>query len=255
MAKLLRPQDVLLLALAGAGDIFEEISDPLGVMASGCKNIYGWVPPKYRRHNFYALMSHSLKTGYIERIIKNGQPYLRLTAKGNDKVKRDFPYFFFQNKKWDGKWRVVIFDIEEVKRRVRDKLREKLRSLGFGMLQESVWVTPHDVAEDFSEFLEAQGLAAKALVLVVEKLFVGDNRELAERIWPIEEINQAYQKLIEDFTKKDKTSGKAKEEEQRAFRVKYLEILRIDPYLPSELLPKEWWGNKAKALVKNLRVS
>ena len=135
MAKLLRPQDVLLLALAGAGDIFEEISDPLGIMASACKNIYGWVPPKYRRHNFYALMSHSLKTGYIERIIKNGQPYLLLTAKGNDKVKRDFPYFFFQNKKWDGKWRVVIFDIEEVKRRVRDKLRDKLRSLGFGMLQ------------------------------------------------------------------------------------------------------------------------
>ena len=109
------------------------------------------------------------------------------------------------------------------------------------------------MAEDFSEFLEAQGLVAKALVLVVEKLFVGDNRELAERIWPIEEINQAYQKLIEDFTKKDKTSGKAKEEEQRAFRAKYLEILKEDPCLPRELLPKEWWGSKARVLAKSLK--
>src|SRR3989344_7150077 len=44
--------------------------------------------------------------------------------------------------KWDGLWRLVVFDISEENRKLRDLLRRKLRSLGFAMFQKSVWVTP-----------------------------------------------------------------------------------------------------------------
>jgi len=43
---------------------------------------------------------------------------------------------------WDRKWRLVIFDIPESKRRARDALREALNRLGFLQLQKSVWVHP-----------------------------------------------------------------------------------------------------------------
>lgn len=44
--------------------------------------------------------------------------------------------------KWDGRWRLVIFDIPNEKKVARDTLRFMLKRLGFHQLQESVWVTP-----------------------------------------------------------------------------------------------------------------
>lgn len=43
--------------------------------------------------------------------------------------------------KWDGMWRVVIFDIPEDSRNAREFFREKLRNLGFQQLQKSVFIT------------------------------------------------------------------------------------------------------------------
>ena len=45
--------------------------------------------------------------------------------------------------RWDGKWRIVIFDIPEKLRRGRDALREKLKDLMFYELQRSVWIHPY----------------------------------------------------------------------------------------------------------------
>jgi len=44
------------------------------------------------------------------------------------------------------------------------------------------------------------------------------------------------------------------EKELRALRARYLEILREDPYLPKELLPRDWWEEKVKAKLKKLRL-
>lgn len=46
--------------------------------------------------------------------------------------------------KWDGLWRMVIFDIPENKKLARNALSFKLRKLGFYPLQKSVYVHPFD---------------------------------------------------------------------------------------------------------------
>ncbi|OGZ44561.1 MAG: hypothetical protein A2719_04055 [Candidatus Ryanbacteria bacterium RIFCSPHIGHO2_01_FULL_45_22] len=53
-----------------------------------------------------------------------------------------------KKREWDGKWRVVIFDVAEGRRPARDLLRRNLKSFGFLCLQKSVWVFPYD-CEDF----------------------------------------------------------------------------------------------------------
>ncbi len=50
-------------------------------------------------------------------------------------------------KKWDGKWRIVIFDIWERRRGARDAARRRLNQLGFVRLQNSVWVYPYECQE------------------------------------------------------------------------------------------------------------
>jgi hypothetical protein len=52
MRKLLRPKDILLFTLAGIGDIAEEIKDPLRAVSSAYENMYGFIPQRYKRHNF-----------------------------------------------------------------------------------------------------------------------------------------------------------------------------------------------------------
>lgn len=243
MGKLLRPSEILLLFLAGGIDAFIDFKNE--PMATACKNLYGWVPPRYQKTNYFQTIYYSLRTGYIEKVIKGGEVYLRLTPKGKEKASRDFSLSSWQKRKWDRKWRIVIFDIAEVNKRTRDRFRAKLKELGFGMLQESVWITPYDFASDMAEFIESQGLEENAFVLETSSLLAGEEKNMAAKIWPLSEINARYMELFL-LLKKLRGRGEISIGELRKVRSEYLEILRDDPCLPKELLPKDWYRDKVE---------
>jgi len=46
-------------------------------------------------------------------------------------------------KKWDGAWRMIMFDIPHNLKAARDALREKLQQLGCYRIQKSVFITPY----------------------------------------------------------------------------------------------------------------
>lgn len=247
MKKLLRPKDVLLLGLAQTLDIFEEVKHPLGISALGAQAIYGWVPGKYKKHNFRRVIERGLRTAEIERIVKNNEVLIRLTSAGREKISRDFPFVSFQENKWDKKWRVVIFDIAEVSRGTRDNLRLKLKELGFGMLQESVWISPYDILKDFREFLEAKGLDKSVYVFEVSVILAGNIDILIDRIWHISDLNQKYKDLIIDVRHNDRYKKHTIE-----FRQRYIEILMTDPCLPKDILPNDWAGDEARKVICEL---
>lgn len=272
MRKLLRPQDILLLGLANALDIFEEFKDPLTIVSKSYKSMYGWVPKEYKRHEFDHLVWRSLKAGYIEKVEKNGDIYIRVTSQGEKRVQRDFPILHLQKKSWDGKWRMIMFDIQELEKRKREDLRRKLKELGFGMLQESVFITPHDIIKDFSEYVDNIDLHDSVYVLEIAHILAGKQRELARKVWKLDELNEQY---LEIFTKAKEVenghltilSGRTKqlngksqlervklEKDKRIMKIRemYLGTLLNDPFLPKELLPEDWWGDKVKKLIKNL---
>lgn len=55
---------------------------------------------------------------------------------------------------WDGKWRIVFFDIPEKRRKARDALRKKLKELGFYELQKSVFVFPYECRNEIDFIIE-----------------------------------------------------------------------------------------------------
>ncbi len=59
-----------------------------------------------------------------------------------------------KNNKWDGKWRMVAFDIPEKYRKGRDALRWKLKRIGFCELQKSVLVTHYDCKEEITSLVK-----------------------------------------------------------------------------------------------------
>ena len=77
---------------------------------------------------------------------------------------------FNKPKKWDHKWRLIIFDIPDKKRKIRDQIRYLFKSAGFYLLQESVWVYPYD-CEDIIALLKTDfGVGKNLLYLIVEEL-------------------------------------------------------------------------------------
>jgi len=74
-------------------------------------------------------------------------------------------------RKWDGKWRIVIFDIPHLKTTERNAFRRKLKELGFYSLQKSVWAHPFECREEISLLREFFGLGkGRIQVLLVEKI-------------------------------------------------------------------------------------
>jgi len=254
--KLLKTQDILLLGLSGALDLFEEMKDPFSLVSKSYENMYGWVPKQYKKHNFSHLVWRNIKTGFIEKVEKNGEAYIRLTSQGSQRAVRDFPLLSFQKRKWDKKWRFVIFDIQEVNKNVREGLRNKLKELGFGMIQKSVFISPHDVIKDLLGFIENLKLDESVYAFETSTLQAGDLRELANKVWKLDALNEKY-KYIMDKASEIKNSHLTKPRDRinslnASLKSEYLGLLPQDPFLPREMLPSDWWGDKAKKLIKDL---
>jgi len=72
---------------------------------------------------------------------------------------------------WDKKWRILVFDIPEKRKRERRLLRYELSALGFKKMQKSVWLTPFAPDTSFVDRLNAIGkLGGNVEFLVAESI-------------------------------------------------------------------------------------
>ena len=118
-----------------------------------------------RDWRFYELV----KQKYIIRAKdKDGRHFWRLTTKGMNIA--ELLAFKLKKKKWDKRWRILIFDIQEDRKKYREFLRRKLKELGFYQLQKSVWATPHPIPESFAWFLNDYKLADAVHYIVAEEV-------------------------------------------------------------------------------------
>jgi hypothetical protein len=100
---------------------------------------------------------HDMKKRNEIKFVKKTNHYLvyKPTLLGKQKIKKMIleELTLEKPKKWDKKWRLVIFDIPENKRRSRDALRKKLSELGFYQCQKSAWIHPFPCLEEI-EFIK-----------------------------------------------------------------------------------------------------
>lgn len=81
---------------------------------------------------------------------------LRLTDIGRSKAL--WIKMKFEDEKWDGKWRIVVWDIPEKRRKARDLLRHLLKQLGFKKFQQSVWATKKNCTTLLREYIKKVGI-------------------------------------------------------------------------------------------------
>lgn len=77
----------------------------------------------------------------IKDVENDDQIILKLTEHGRQLVEGE------KDEEWDGKWRIVIFDIPEQKRVIRNLFRRRLKEWGFRKWQQSVWISKRNVTK------------------------------------------------------------------------------------------------------------
>ncbi|MEK7601691.1 MAG: hypothetical protein AAB480_04130 [Patescibacteria group bacterium] len=88
--------------------------------------------------------------GYVRFVEKNGKKRMEITGTGRRAIaleEQKAALAAQRGKRWDKRWRLVMFDIPQHRRRDRDHLRSEMRGCGFLRLQDSVWVFPYDCEE------------------------------------------------------------------------------------------------------------
>lgn len=111
----------------------------------------------------------------------DGTVKIVLTEKGR-KVAKQYSLNSLKIKKsrrWDKKWRMVIFDVPEKKRKVRDIFRFHLKRLEFYELQHSVWVYPYKCAGEIQYLIDF--FRVSQYVHLVEATIISNDEFLKKR--------------------------------------------------------------------------
>ncbi|MSR85431.1 hypothetical protein EXS71_03305 [Candidatus Uhrbacteria bacterium] len=149
-----------------------------GVLAVGlvCPNLLQLIPVLRRERYSYKSIWQAVyrldKQGWIVArqgavgwkitLTKKGKTQLLAYEIGQKKIKKP--------RRWDQKWRVLIFDIPEKRKMIRHKVRAVLLSLEFYRLQDSVWVYPYECQEVLDLLRTQYQVRSEALYMRVEFL-------------------------------------------------------------------------------------
>lgn len=146
---------------------------------------------------------------------------------------------------WDGRLHLVTYDIPEKRAEDRRLLRDYLRAIRCGRLQDSVWMTPYNPVDLVREYIAEHSLSGTIIVSDIGKDgSVGDEdvKNLIVRVYELEKINARYEEWIAEVERYGKADHWA--------ILEYFSVLKDDPQLPFALLPKWWKGEEAYQLVK-----
>lgn len=151
------------IQLAGILSVGLIAPNVLGAMAK-----LGILPGRRQKELIQRSRVRLVKRGFLE--YRDGM--LSLTPIGEAALRRLelSEYKLRRPKRWDGLWRILIFDIPEKRRELRDKVRRTLSAIGFIRVQQSVWLYPYD-CEDLVTLLKADFRIGKDLLyLVIERM-------------------------------------------------------------------------------------
>lgn len=161
----------VILYLVDAHNFMYQIFDGSKHYEKAIDDYFAW--REFDKQRFRNVLNRLKKEKIIEIFHKNNEEMVKLTDKGKNLV----PHYLTEEVKsihqsapWDGKWRLVIFDIPNDKRKTRDAFRRKLIEFGFYLLQESVFVFPYDCAEEIRYLRELFNIKSFVKYIVADTI-------------------------------------------------------------------------------------
>lgn len=131
---------------------------------------YQYGIPELKKSSLAQALKRLREKGFIEKTAEKdtNKIILKLTEIGREFLLLSKPEDEIE---WDGKWRIVVFDIPESKRLVRDILRSRLKLWGFKPWQKSVWASKKNITSRLRSLIKE--LSIQEWVLVIESNNIG----------------------------------------------------------------------------------
>lgn len=186
-------------------------------------------------------LSRLVSDGWFERWKVGRNSYYRLTGRGQEAFARATLRIYAEPPQdWQGSFDLLLLDNGQD----RAGLRTELSGAGYGALGPDLLIAPAAAAED-GAFLRLAGMPAD----------LATARRLAERAWPLAEIESRYRRFIDAYS--DTLAALERGAPFSDLDALLVRILLIhdyrravlkDPLLPAQLLPKPWAGAAARDL-------
>lgn len=149
--------------------------------------VIGWIYKEFKKEQWEEAKRRGRLRNTLRRLEKqkliswretDGELTLNLTEKGKKKVLHyNIDSLQIKNRKIDGRFRVIIFDIPEKKKIAREIFRGKLKGMGFKMLQRSVFITPYKCKDEIDFLRHALEISPFVTFLEVTKIEGGNVKD------------------------------------------------------------------------------
>lgn len=159
--------------------------------------------------------------------------------------------------RWDGRWHLAGFTIEEERRELRNALRERILALGGALLPGGMYVQAAAWEDELRSWADGLGIADRLTLATASSLDVGgvrEDRAVAAVLWPLSAMADGYRafnaRFADPFVPEADTDGALAHciGLTTAFEI----CIRPDPLLPPELLGLDWPGVEARRILRRV---
>lgn len=230
-----------------------------------------WVGSLIQLMNRFGISESSVRGAILRMVQKNllevrkigNKSYYSVTAQGkrrvDDGVKR---VYSAPNPAWDGKWRVFSYSFPEEKRELRNEIRKELTWTGFGMISNSIWISPNPLEDQVMAMIHNYQIEENTVLFNTSEVLSHSSGGIIEKAWDFGQVSENYKGFIDMFSsrfeelrEKALNNTLADEEcfiERTNIVHEYRKFLFQDPGFPRDLLPDDWIGAKARELFWNI---
>jgi len=189
--------------------------------------------------------------------------FYSLTASGRRRFEHAYRRIYDEPQaQWEGGWQIALTTSGKLSPAQRDALRKDLLWEGFGVIAPGVLAHPSDSSASLMDILHENEVHEMVVVMQARTLGAISSRPLQELVrdcWNLKTIALDYQRFIKRFqpVMRSLTAAEAIDPEQ-CFVVRTLlmhefrRVLLRDPQLPQQLLPKDWPGEPARRMCREL---
>ncbi len=134
----------------------------------------------YERNRIWKVIKYLEAKNRISLEDRDGKTYVILTQHGRLQLNEDsiWDMRIEKPRRWDRKWRLVLFDLPVQHNTVRNSFRLKLEDLGFRLYQRSVFIYPYECHEEVHTIAKWYGIDEYIRYIVATE--VHDMRQFAK---------------------------------------------------------------------------
>jgi len=208
-------------------------------------------------------LSRMKRRGWLEARREGRRSTYRLTPKAHDLLEEGGRRLFGPRREpWDGTWTVIAFSLPGERRLTRHRLHTRLSWLGFGNLLPGTLIAAYPPSAEVRRVLRELEVHPYVHVFAGARLDPDEQDRIVARCWDLPTIDARYGTFLGRYLPildevHSSLPGRLPSEQAFVWRFwltyDYSQFPRIDPFLPTQLLPRDWRGGAAHELLTELR--